>query len=551
MKTLYKNGLIFTGSLPLSQAFLVEGDTILRVGGEELVCELANAPDVTSVDLQGQFVCSGFQDSHMHLVSYGKLLQEAPLAAHTQSLSDMLSCLAEFEHQHPGDGWLIGRGWNQDYFTDVSRLPDRHDLDQISTTRPIGAVRACGHCLVVNTKALELLHITANTPQPVGGRIEIVDGKPNGLFYDDAMQLIDRALALPTKDEVKKMILNACRSLNAYGVTSVQTDDFSVCRELPWSVIHEAYQELEAEGLLTVRIWEQANFTTLANLKEYREAGNYTGVGTEFFRVGPLKLLGDGSLGARTAFLSRPYEDDPTTCGFPIFSQQTLEDLILYAHTHDMQIAVHCIGDACLDRVLTAYEKAFAASPCENHRHGIVHCQISRPDQLEKIRQLGLHVYCQSIFLDYDTHIVEARVGKELAASSYSWKTLLDSGVTVSNGSDCPVELPNVLASIQCAVTRTSLSDPEHPYLPEQAFSVEEALQSYTTAGAFSSFSEQQTGKIAPGYRADFVVLKQNPFTTAPAHLKDIPITATAINGQVVYGSLPQTEAAADPVHNA
>ena len=171
--------------------------------------------------------------------------------------------------------------------------------------------------------------------------------------------------------------------------------------------------------------------------------------------------------------------------------------------------------------------------------------------QLEKIRQLGLHVYCQSIFLDYDTHIVEARVGKELAASSYSWKTLLDSGVTVSNGSDCPVELPNVLASIQCAVTRASLSDPEHPYLPEQAFSVEEALQSYTTAGAFSSFSEQQTGKIAPGYRADFVVLKQNPFTTAPAHLKDIPITATAINGQVVYGSLPQTEAAADPVHNA
>ena len=551
MKTLYKNGLIFTGSLPLAQSFLVEGKTILRVGGAELVRETESDPAVVTVDLKGQFVCSGFQDSHMHLVSYGRLLQEAPLAAHTQSLSDMLSCLAEFEHLHPGDGWLFGRGWNQDYFTDVKRLPDRHDLDLVSTTRPVCAVRACGHCLAVNSKALEVLHITANTPQPDGGRIEIVDGEPNGLFYDNAMELIYDILPLPTKEDVKQMIRAACKSLNAYGVTSVQTDDFCVWRALPWSVIHEAYQELEADGQLTVRIWEQANFTTLKDLTEYREAGNSTGVGTEFFRVGPLKLLGDGSLGARTAFLSRPYADDPGTCGFPVFSQQTLEDLVLYAHTHDMQIAVHCIGDACLDRVLTAYEKAMAVYPRRDPRHGIVHCQITRPDQLKKIRQLGLHVYCQSIFLDYDVHIVEARVGKELAASSYSWKTLLDSGVTVSNGSDCPVELPDVLASMQCAVTRASLSDPAHPYLPEQAFSVEEALRSYTTAGAFSSFSEHTTGKIAPGYHADFVVLAQNPFTTAPEHLKDIPITATAVNGHIVYGTLPPAETAADPVHRS
>ena len=160
-----------------------------------------------------------------------------------------------------------------------------------------------------------------------------------------------------------------------------------------------------------------------------------------------------------------------------------------------------------------------------------LHCQITRPDQLERMRRLGLHIYAQSIFLDYDNHIVEQRVGEKLAASSYNWKTLLNAGVSVSNGSDCPVELPNVMAGIECAVTRTSL-DGTGPYLPEQAFSVKEALDSFTIRGAEASFEERIKGRIAPGYLADFTVLDENPFETEPRALHEIPVAGCFLGGR-------------------
>ena len=164
----------------------------------------------------------------------------------------------------------------------------------------------------------------------------------------------------------------------------------------------------------------------------------------------------------------------------------------------------------------------------------MVHCQITRPDQLDRIARLGLHVYAQSIFLDYDIQIVEARVGPRLAASSYSWKTLLDRGVTVSNGSDCPVETPRVLSGLQCAVTRRTLRG-QGPYLPEQAFTVQQALDSYTIAGARASFEEHCKGRIAPGFLADFVILGQDPFATDPSQLHAIPVRAAYLGGRPVY----------------
>ena len=164
----------------------------------------------------------------------------------------------------------------------------------------------------------------------------------------------------------------------------------------------------------------------------------------------------------------------------------------------------------------------------------MVHCQITRPDQLERLARLGLHIYAQSIFLDYDIRMVHERTG-DLADTSYSWKTLLQNGCTVSNGSDCPVELPRALAGIQCAVTRRTL-DGEGPYLPDQAFTVKEALDSFTQAPAYASFEEDRKGRIAPGFLADFTVLGGNPFQTDPAQLKDLPIRQTWVNGRKVYG---------------
>ena len=291
---------------------------------------------------------------------------------------------------------------------------------------------------------------------------------------------------------------------------------------------------MEEAGELTVRVYEQANFTTLSDLKGFVEAGNLTGNGTDLFKIGPLKMLGDGALGARTAYLTKPYQDDPATKGLSVFTPEVFDEMIGYANERNMQVAVHCIGDACLDLVLNSIEKALTAHPKADHRHGIVHCQITRPDQLARMAKLKTHIYAQSIFLDYDLHIVEDRVGKELAASSYSWKTLMNKGATVSNGSDCPVEMPNVMGGIQCAVTRCDLKG-EGPYLPHEAFTVQEALDSFTKMGAKASFEEAIKGEIKPGMLADFVVLESNPFEADPQILKDIPICATYIAGREVY----------------
>lgn len=529
MQTVYYNALVYTGEDKLHQAFAVEDGIFTWVGSNAQALEIEAAE---KNDLQGAFVCPGFIDSHMHLLNFGQTLRNAPLHRHTGSLEDMLCCLSQSQ---PGQGgWILGRGWNQDYFTDVSRMPNRWDLDKVSREHPICASRACGHVLAANSKALELLGITADTPQIPGGQIGIEQEQPNGLFFDNAMDLVLSAIPAPGKEDIKDMLRAACKALNRMGITGCHSDDYCVFQNVPWQTVNEAFRELEASGELTVRVYEQANFTTLPALRQFVEDGNHTGTGSGFFRIGPLKLLGDGALGARTAYLSRPYADAPNTRGLSVFTQAQLDELIGYAHSHGLQVAVHCIGDACLDMVLHSFEKTLAEHPRADHRHGIVHCQITRHEQLEKIARLRLQVYAQSIFLDYDIHIVYPRAGQELASSSYSWKTLRRMGVRVSNGSDCPVETPNVMAGIQCAVTRRDLRG-HGPYLEDEAFTVKEALDSFTADGAYAEFRENQKGGIQAGMPADFVILGKNPFHTDPSRIKDIPILGTYLAGKAVY----------------
>jgi predicted amidohydrolase YtcJ len=523
MKTIFHNGTVYTGE-GFTDAFAVENGRFVSFDPDE--------KDAEKTDLKGHFVCAGFNDSHMHLLNYGQSLIMAKLNEHTSSLKDMKEYMRSFisERNFKEGAWIRGRGWNQDYFTDVSRMPEKADLDELSADLPIMLTRACGHCCVVNSKALEIAHIDKDTKAPLGGAIDF----DKGLLYDNAIDLVDPFIPLPGKEELKEMIIAGAKALNAFGITSCQSDDYSSYREIPFETINEAYKELIEEGRLTVRVFEQSNFNDLMEFKRFVQAGNVTGKGDLMFRIGPLKLLGDGSLGGRTAHLSRPYADDPSTCGFSLFTDEQFDQMIACANRNGMSVAVHAIGDACLDKVLNAIEKALNEYPREDHRHGIVHCQISRQDQLDRMVRLKTHIYAQSIFLDYDNHIVEERVGKDLASTSYSWKTLKDRGLSVSNGSDAPVEIPDALKGIQCAITRTSI-DGTGPYLPKQAFSVAEAIDSFTIASAEGSFEEGYKGLIKEGYLADFVILGKDPFKTDPEDIHRIPVVSTYLNGNCVY----------------
>ena len=537
MKTVYYNGRVYTGELPLRQAFAVEDGRFLQVGDDAQLLRLAGEGDAR-VDLGGRFVCAGFNDSHMHLLNFGQSLRSARLAGHTGSLSELLAYLKDYlRAQPPREGqWLTGRGWNHDYFSDTHRIPDRRDLDAVSAEIPIAITRACGHCCVANSRALALAGIGPDTPDPEGGSIGRENGIPDGRLYENAMDLVTDVLPVPDKETIKDMLRLAAQELNRYGVTSVQSDDYFVFPAVPFETVNAAYRELEAAGELSVRVYEQSFFTELDALRRFVESGNVTGAGTDMFRIGPLKMVGDGSLGSRTAHLSVPYAGEADWRGYSLFSDEHLNAMVSYAHAQGMQLAIHAIGDACLDQVLNAVERALREHPRADHRHGVVHCQVSRPDQLARIRDLQMHVYAQSIFLDYDNHIVTRLLPPALAESSYSWKTLLGMGVSVSNGSDCPVELPDVMEGIECAVTRCSL-DGTGPYLPREAFTVREALDSFTVRGAEASFEETRKGRIAAGFLADFVVLGADPFETAPRELHRIPVLATYLGGRCVHAA--------------
>lgn len=531
MKQLFIGGRVFTGELPLLTAFAIEGDRFIAVGCDEEILALRQDGDVLT-DLAGRFVCAGFNDSHMHLLNYGYAMTCCDLMQHTSSIADLQEGLRRFiKEQHIApDSWVRGRGWNQDYFTDGHGLPTRADLDAVSADHPICIVRCCGHCLVVNSKAIEVLGLTDDAPQPEGGRYDLA----SGLFEDSAMSLVYTRLPAPTRQEMKAMLRTASAALNRFGVTSCQSDDLCAFENVDYEEVIAAYQELQQEGGLTVRVYQQAQLPTLEGLQGFLNKGYNTGWGGEMFRIGPLKLLGDGSLGARTAYLREGYADAPGQRGLAIYTQQQFDDMVSLAHSSGMQVAIHAIGDGILDRVLNAYEKAFAACPRADHRSGVVHVQITRPEQLARMQEMDLHAYVQSIFLDYDINIVESRVGAELAATSYAFHTMKEMGLHVSNGTDCPVEMPVALRGIQCAVTRCTLSG-KGPYRPEEAMTVEEALRSYTIESAHASFEENEKGRIAPGYLADFTVLDGDPFAAALESIGIIAPLQTWLGGKQVY----------------
>lgn len=532
MATCYTNGRIFTAEGKSVQSFVVQDGRFAFVGSEkDAICAF---PDAEIIDLGGQFVCPGFNDSHMHLLNIGTMLTQVQLAPVTGSLSGVLSELSRYTQAHPHEEWILGRGWNQDYFQDESRYPTRYDLDQACPDKPCVITRACGHVVVANSRALAHCGLD-KAPIPVdGGHIATDEsGIPNGILEENAIDLVTNTIPAQTKDQIKHCLCTAMAYVNRFGITSVQSDDFSSTKA-PFEDVIAAYLELKDEGRLTVRVTQQCLLGSKETLNRFLAQGYRTGWGDEWFRIGPLKLICDGSLGSRTAFLGAPYADAPDTCGIATYSQDALNDMILTAHSSGMQIAAHAIGDGAAQRVLDAVRRAQSLHPRSDARHGIVHAQILTHKQAQRMKALNMHAYIQPIFLDYDTKIVYPRIG-ERADDAYPAASLLRLGVTLSSGSDSPVEPPDVMTGIQCAVTRKPVTRAQdHPYLPQEALSLSQALLSFTSYGAYASFEEHIKGRIAGNMLADFTILGIDPFETDPQWLHRIPIRDVYIGGKRV-----------------
>lgn len=529
MKTLYYNGIIYQNmdSAPVSQ-MVIEGEHILAVG-EAL---LSSYPEAIQVDLNQRTVIPGLNDSHMHLIASARLMKQIDCTQATSIASLIEQTLSQVKE---GTGWILGRGWNQDYF-DQPVLPTRLDLDKISTSRPVCLVRACGHIAVVNSVALELMGIEkGRIPEISGGVIYVDDlGHPNGLFSEFALELIYKELGVPTKEILKELILDASNQLLAYGVTSVQSDDFRSFSNMPFEMVIEAYQELASTNQLPIRVYQQCLLPEFELLESFIQEGYHTGYGDDYYRLGPLKLLIDGSLGARTAWLSRPYHDDPSTSGVATYDLDKFQAISKLAHEHHMQLAVHTIGDQAVSTALATFKSLSQESNV--NRHGLVHAQITTMDQLQQMADQGILTYVQPIFLHYDQHMVEQRVGLELAKTSYHFKTMIDLGIHSSYGTDAPVEPFNPWDNIYCAVTRKDLNG-NGPWHQEEGVSLKQAIHSYSKEGAYASFEEETKGQLLPGMLADFIVLEDDLFNMNLEDIRDIKVHMSVVGGVVRYTS--------------
>ena len=514
---------------PKASAVAIENGKIAAVGNDEEL--LTFADEKTKImDMKSKTVVPGFNDSHLHNVKYGIFTGCCDLS-HCTSLKELIDTTRKFINEKGimhGD-WVIGRGWNQDMF-DIKIFPTREDLDLISKVHPIVMFRCCSHVVLANSMAMNVLGINEETKQVEGGFFDV----NSGLFRETAKELVQVSIKSYDVSDLKCFIKNAGEDLLKQGITSIQADDFNM--SVDYKHIVQAYQELAMEGNLPVRVTQQCLVANQKDLEDFIEL-NYKGLNiNDYYRIGPVKILADGSLGARSAAMREPYADVPDTTGMLVHTEEELKNMVVTAHKAGYQVAIHCIGDRTIDLALKCYDYARKNYPDNSLRHGIVHCQITDEEQLKRIKEMDLLVYAQPIFLDYDLHIVEDRVGKALASTSYNFGRLVRDGVHISMGTDSPVEKFNPMPNIYCAVSRKdSKGYPQGGFYPEQCMTVEESIRAYTYESAFCTYEEDIKGMIKQGYFADMTVLSDDIYKINHEKLLDVNVEMTIVDGKILY----------------
>lgn len=545
MITLFKNGNIRTmdDSKPVADTIAVKDSKFVYVGNEAIAKDYLSSfgHEYDEVDLNGCLVLPGFNDSHMHFIHYAKSKQSINLSG-SKSISEIKERMKEGIQKRSlnSSTWLEGEGWNHDYFSDEIRFPNKFDLDDITGEIPILIMRTCFHIGVLNSAGLEAMGINKYTAGKYNNQVELLpDGEPNGVIKEHLLDYVKSKISTLDLATLKTIITKTQYEAFAQGLTSIQSDDVGYTPNSNYDLLFNAFREMDEAGDLHIRIGEQCLLPEMSVLRIFFDKKYSYGYGNDRYRISCVKILSDGSLGARTAALRNTYADDPNTSGLAIYTQDELNELVLYSHSHDCPVAIHAIGDRAIEMSLDAIEYAKKSDSSHNPRHGIVHCQITDKILLERFRELDVLAFIQPIFIDNDMNIVTNRVGSKLASTSYAWKTMLDNGIHASFGTDCPVESFNTMPNIYSAVTRKNLTrGKKNIFLPGEKMSMHDAIKAYTIEGAYASGEEEIKGTIEAGKLADFIVLDRDLFNlSSEEEILDTHVVETYIGGKKVYSS--------------
>jgi len=526
------NGDFYTQdpSYPRATAVAIRGGRFVAVDYNDRV--LAHSwRGVPVIDLEGRKVLPGLTDAHIHLLEWALSRRQLSLNDAT-SLADVQGRLVEQAGRTSARQWIVGHGWNETEWPQ-SRVPTRSELDLVSGDHPVLLWRADGHMAVANSCALAQAGVTANTVDPSGGIIGRGEhGQPNGVLRDAAVHLVASHIPVPGEEEMLGALREGLGELRRLGITGVHAFPDGAGSQRSF----RAYQRLEASRELTARVWM---LLPGERLDEAIALGLRTGTGSDMLRVGHVKFFADGSQGARTAWMSEPYEDVPGN-GLSLVPPEVLAEAARRADRAGLAVAIHAIGDQAnhalleaLEPVLTDRRGAETSVPLAPHR--IEHAQMLQPDDVLRLARLGLLASVQPIHLTDDIPMVERSVGAR-GRLAYPFHDMARAGVTLAFGSDGPVADINPFFGIHAAVTRQRRDgNPPGGWYPAQRITLVEAVRGYTFGPAIASGRRAELGSIAPGKLADLVVLDRDIFEIRPEEISETQVIMTVVRGDVVY----------------
>ncbi|MEO6211216.1 MAG: amidohydrolase family protein [Gemmatimonadaceae bacterium] len=521
-------GRIYTVDVtrPIVEAFAVRGGRFVLVGTARDVMKL-KGPKTELLDLHGATAYPGFIDAHAHLLGLGIALQSVDLVGVTSYEEIVARVVARAKTAKAGE-WIYGEGWDQNRWP-VKEFPTHEALSLAVPDHPVVLNRIDGHAMLANAAAMRAAHITAKTPDPSGGRIiRDAKGNPTGVFVDNAQGLIASALPAVTSAQRSELLRAAAAESNKWGLTEVQ--DMGAERETI-----EALESLASAKKLPLRTYEMVTDDSAA-LAYYFARGPKKAEYDGHVWVRGIKLFADGALGSRGAALLAPYSDDSANSGLLVSTPEHLKSRSIEALKHGFQVSTHAIGDRGNRNALDAYQAALDAVPTTDARLRIEHAQIISPSDMPRFAQLGVIPSMQASHETSDMPWAERRLGPERIRGAYAWRTLLNSGVVIPNGTDFPVERVNPIITFHSSVTRQDAdNNPPGGWYGDQRMTREEALRSMTLWPAYAAFQEGELGSITAGKYADFTILTRDIMTVAPERILGAQVVATYLGGEAVY----------------
>jgi predicted amidohydrolase YtcJ len=536
---IFTNGNFFTGDSTQLHAttVAVREERIIYVG-DAAGAAIFDSKSTQKIDLGGQFTMPGFIEGHGHFSALGRSLVNLNLTK-TTNWAQIVAAVAEKTKNLPADEWLEGRGWHQEKWTEsagatTNGYPVNDLLNAISDKNPVVLYHASGHGLIANARAMSLAGISRETPDPVGGRIvRDASGRAIGMFEENAMDLIDRpfsewkAKQTPEArraawDNAIQLAENQCLT---NGITSFQ-DAGSGFEELDW------YEDLAKKKELSLRLWVMISAPTEA---ETGRLANFPkiGLGGNFLTIRAVKGYFDGALGSFGAWLLEDYADKHHHKGQNTTKTEEIARLAAACDQHKLQFCVHAIGDRANQELLNIYEKY---TPNRGLRWRVEHAQHLDIQDITRFKPLGVIASMQALHCTSDAPFVVKRLGFERAKTgAYAWRSLLDSGAHLANGTDAPVEEVNPLPCIFAACTRRRADAPPMAFFTEQKMTRVEALASYTRWNAWAAFEEAEKGTISVGKLADFVVLSRNLESCSDDEILTTSVLKTIVGGKVLF----------------